>query len=230
MIILPAIIALLIEGAVIGGLASAVICGMEDRRNLPSDAPKSQRTAHKCAAEGALVGGLFGAGVGSAFAGVGGLVDDIAKPMANVADDALKPAIATLDDIAKPATQGLRRLHKLIAKHRQALSKGEANMTRARFHEWLPKGAGNHGYVYIMDDLSAPGRYKIGKTIAPSRRLREIAKKTKARYFCVIPTANMHVLEASLHARIAASRLADIGAGTEFFYLKAGQLNAACNA
>ena len=179
MIVIPAIIVAIVEAAVIGGLAGAVICGMEDRRTLPSDAPKELRTAHKCAVEGALVGGIFSGGfyvAGVAIGGVSGAVDDFALPAFNTMDDAARYAararIATslddlayqavddlikptgaLDNIAKPAPKSFGRIRQWFGKDLNAPLRLEANIERVSFFKSLrlPKNANpKAGFTYVV--------------------------------------------------------------------------------
>ena len=84
----------------IGGLVGGVICGLEDKRTLPSDADKSLRTAHNCAAEGALVGGAIGL-VWPVVGGVGGAVDDIARTGIGSVDEIAIAGIGSVDDMAR---------------------------------------------------------------------------------------------------------------------------------
>ena len=79
-----------------------------------------------------------------------------------------------------------------------------------------------------MDDVTTPGRYKIGKTIEPPKRIKAVQNdlnKTvggKVDYTCIIPTNNVSGLETSLHKKYAAQNLRDFPAGTEWFMLNFG--------
>ena len=239
MIFLPAIILALAEAAMIGGLVGGVICGLEDKRTLPSDADKSHRTAHICAAEGAFVGGVFGAAgavVAPAFGAVG-VVDDMAK---GLVDDVAKPALGVVDDSTMPARRGLRYIAIRSSRDISAPLKLEANISRATYYKSLrvPKNANpNGGFVYVAEvkKVSSKELYKIGFTKNPSQRLKEIQyrlNKTvggKANFTCIISTNNIFQLESAMHAAFKAERIRNFAAGTEFFHLNPAQLALACS-
>ena len=237
MIVLPAILVAFIEAAFIGGVAGAVICGMEDKRNLPSDAPKELRTAHKCAAEGALVGGAFGAVI-PAFGWVDdigragmGAADDLARTAINQVDDVASMGTVALDDVARGATQGLRNVRGLVSRNLSAPLRREANISRARYYYGLPKPKGSAGYVYVIDDVADATR-KIGITKNPAQRLTALESKLgrKLNYSCIIRSDHMRVLERALHTAFASQRLYNTGKPTsEWFKLSAAQVAAACS-
>ncbi len=222
MIVIPAILITLVEAAVIGGLAGAVICGMEDRRTLPPDAPKELRTAHRCAAEGALLSGTIS--LAFPFFGV---FDDLGRPVASVGDD----AVGFADDAAKLARGGAGQVARSLTRHLNAPLKLEANVSRASYYRWLRMPKGASGYVYVVEDIANVGRYKIGRTIEPARRLREISSRVgnKVKFVCIIHTNYMRILEHALHLAFAPQRLPNIGAGTEWFSLSRLQVAAACS-
>lgn len=243
MIVIPAIVMLILEAAAIGGLAGAVICGMEDRRTLPPDAGKSQRTAHKCAAEGALVGGVFGAGsavVGPLIGGVGSVVDDMALPALNSADDIARSGAGLADDAARISKPRAWRFTRVIRRDIKAPIRHEANVSRVSYHRSLrvPKNANSKaGFVYVAEvkGVSNAKLYKIGYTKRPPQRLLEIQSKLKrtvggkANYTCIIYTKNMFQLESMLLSAFDPHNLRNFAAGTEFFHLSPSLLNAACS-
>ena len=232
MIVIPAILVAFAEAAFIGGLAGAVICGMEDRRNLAPDADKSERTAHKCAEEGAIVSGAIS--LAFPFFGV---FDDIARPAAGLGDEALNivdDVAGIVDDATKPASGGARQVARSLTRHLNAPLKLEENLSRSSFYRSLrvadnanPKA----GFVYVIDDVSNPGQYKIGRTLDPARRLREISRtvRNEVNFVCIILTNHMSTLEHALHTAFAAQRLPNTGAGTEWFKLSRIQVAAACS-
>ena len=255
MIVIPAILVAIAEAAFIGGLAGAVICGMEDKRTLSSDAPKELRTAHKCAAEGALVGGIFGAGgavVG--FTVAGSAVDDFALSASNSMDDAarlasrttalgddfIKPTTNALDDMGKPAIRGLRPMRNWFGTDIYAPLRREHNISRASFYKSLrmPKNAKplqGYGYVVRVKNVSKKPLYKIGRTTRPSERLGEIQTNLNktvggtADYVCIMSAKNMFQLESKMHAVFESQRIRNFAAGSEFFNLNAAQVAAACS-
>ena len=247
MIFIPAILIAIAEAAVIGGLAGAVICGLEDKRNLQSDTTKELRTAHKCAAEGALLGGLFGAGsfiVGPYVGGVGSTVDDVSMPVLNTLDDAARSGISASDDIVIPAPRarsgGIGTVAKRLTGDISAPLRYEANASRALFYKYLkvPKNASpKFGFTYVVNVEGGSSRslYKIGFTRNPLQRLRRIQADLnkfaggKVRFTCIIPANNVRQLESAMLAAFDAQRIRDFAAGTEFFLLSAFQVKAACS-
>lgn len=230
MIVIPAILVAIAEAAFIGGLAGAVICGMEDKRTLPSDAPKSMRTAHKCAVEGALVGGIFGAG--GALVGIvsaGSAVDDLALA-----------ASTAMDDVARVKPGRPWHAAARITRNMNAPLRYEANVSRATYFKSLkvPKNANpDAGFTYVVkvENVASKDLYKIGFTRNPSQRLKRIqydVNKTvggKVKFKCIIPTKNVFQLESAMHAAFGAQRIRNFAAGTEFFNLNPAQLKAACS-
>ena len=237
MIVIPAILVAIAEAAFIGGLAGAVICGMEDKRTLSSDAPKALRTAHKCAAEGALVGGAFGAVIPAlgwfddiGRAGMSG-ADDLARTAINQVDDISRTGTSALDDLAKGPTRGVRNVRSLVSRNLSAPLRREANMSRARHYQWLPKLKDKAGYVYVIDDV-ADGTRKIGITKNPAQRLAALEGKLgrELNYICIIRSDHMRVLERALHTAFAGQRLYNTGKPTnEWFKLSAAQVASACS-
>lgn len=63
------------------------------------------------------------------------------------------------------------------------------------------------GYVYLVQSIS--GAYKIGRTSNPANRLKTFNVKLpfEVEYLAVIPTSNMHGLEAELHNKYAQQRI-----------------------
>lgn len=214
-----------------------MICGMEDKRNLPPDAPKSERTAHKCMAEGALIGGAFGAVVPAfgVFDDIGragmGAADDIARTAVTQVDDIARTGTSALDDVARGATRGARKVGTRAIRNITAPLKREANVSRASYFRWLPKLKGRAGYVYVIDDI-ADGTRKIGMTKNPAQRLSALQSEMgrKLNYICIIRTDHMRVLERALHTAFAGQRLYGVDkATTEWFKLSAAQVAAACS-
>ena len=243
-------------GAVVEGVQSANEHG-EINQQVLSDAA---RGALQGGRDGALIGGAFGpiglavgpaigvagnvvddvAGpaaraIGTAAKPVASAVDDAARPVIKVADDAVRPAIQAADDAIRPALNGIRDRAKSFGGSVGAAFNHARNSLNARFYTRLPKGAGNSGYVYVMDDVANSGRYKIGKTIDPPTRIKAVQGKLnkagggKLEYSCIIPTNNMSGLENSLLKEFSAQNLRNFPAGTEWFKLDAAQLAAACS-
>lgn len=224
MIFIPAILIAIAEAATIGLLTGAVICGMEDKRSLPSDAPKSERTAHKCAEQGAATGVVFGL-----VWPVIGLADDIAISSAN-----------SVDDLATALRRGMRLNGKGPTRYFLSPIKREANISRAQYYKSLraPKIANpKEGFTYVakVENVASKDLYKIGFSKNPAQRLKEIQVKLnrtvggKVKFTCIIPTKNMVQLESAVHALFDAQRLRNFAAGTEFFNLNPAQLAAACS-
>lgn len=237
MIVIPAILVAIAEAAFIGGIAGAVICGMEDKRNHDADVGKEFRTAHKCMVEGALIGGTFGV-VGPAFgvfddigrAGMGA-ADDIARTAATQVDDIARTGTGALDDVARGATRGVGKVGTRAFGNITAPLLREANVSRASYFRWLPKLKGRAGYVYVIDDI-ADGTRKIGMTKNPAQRLSALQSKMgrKLNYICIIRTDHMRVLERALHTAFAGQRLYGLDkATTEWFKLSTAQVAAACS-
>ena len=227
-------------GAAIGGAACGVggaIGGFQEQGSLNKEiAVSAVHRAGECAVEGAVVGGATG-GVGlviaPAFAPAVGsaltVVDDIARPVIQVADDIARPAIQAVDDSVRPP---MRHAHNFVAAPFRLFK----SLKNARNYLNLPKGSGEQGYVYVMDDVATPGRYKIGKTIQPDKRLKQVQSDLnkssvsgKVEYACIISTDNMSILETTLKQQFKSQNLRRFPAGTEWFSLSAAQVAAACS-
>lgn len=250
MIILPAIgaivaaVAPIVEaalvaagiGAVLGGAACGIgnaVSGYQEQGSLNREiAVSAAHRAGECAVEGAVVGGATGAvglvvapvvapAVGAALTAV----DDVVRPAIQVADDIARPAIQAADDAIGPT---LRRFGNTITAPTRMLR----SQMNARNYVNLSRGTGNRGYVYVMDDVSNPGRYKIGKTTRPANRLSEVQSKTglKLDYSCIIGTDDMKSLEGALFEEFERQRRRNLVPGTtEMFILNAAQVAAACS-
>ena len=236
MVIIPAILVAIAEAAVIGGLAGGVICGMEDKRTLPSDAPKEERTAHKCAVEGAMLGmtaGLvmpaFGLFDDIGMAGMGA-ADDLARTGINQVDDIARTGKGALDDVARGAAKAVGKVRNSVPRNLSAPLMREANVSRASYYKWLSKPKGKAGYVYVIND-AADRTFKIGMTKNPAQRLSSLQSKLKRElnFVCIIRSDHMRVLERALHTAFATQRLPNTGAGTEWFKLNSMQVAAACS-
>jgi len=236
-IVIPAILVAIAEAAFIGGIAGAVICGMEDKRTLPPDAPKSERTAHKCMAEGALISATFTAVVPAfgIFDDIGragmGAADDIARTAVTQVDDIARTGTGSLDDVARGATSGGSNVRSLVTRNLHAPLRREFNLSRARNYKGLPKLKGRAGYVYVIDDI-ADGTRKIGMTKSPAQRLSALQGQVgrKLNYICIIRTDHMRVLERALHTAFASQRQYGLDkATTEWFKLSPAQVAAACS-
>ena len=64
------------------------------------------------------------------------------------------------------------------------------------------------GYVYLINEINGP-HYKIGRSVNPEDRTKTFGIKLpyKIEYEALIPTTDMHNLEAELHARFADKRV-----------------------
>ncbi len=176
------------------------------------------------------VGSIDDAGV---VAGSAVIADDAASPFLRRArlkfhavDDAVRPVMNKFGNAAKKVARGVSAPVRLARSFRHA-----------RNYKTLPKGSGNKGYVYVMDDVTTPGRYKIGKTIDPPTRLKKVqsnlnTKTTsggKVQYKCIISTKDMKSLEDALLEQFKPQNLPNFDAGTEWFTLTAVQVAAACS-
>ncbi len=235
MIVIPAILMAIAEAATIGLLTGAVICGMEDKRTLESDAPKSERTAHKCAAQGAATGVVFGL----VWPGIG-IADDLARPAIGPIDDMAISSANSGDELAFALRRGMRLNGKGPTRYFWSPIKREANISRAQYYKSLraPKIAKpKEGFTYVakVENVASKDLYKIGLTKRPPQRLKEIQAKLnrtvggKVKFTCIIPTKNMFQLESVMQAAFGAQRIRNFAAGTEFFNLNPAQLAAACS-
>ena len=239
-------------GAAVGGATCAVggaVSGYREHGELNRDV--AINTAHQ-AAEFAGEGALFGAVIGPAapmiapaIAPATQFVDDLAAPVVGIIDDVANSAVgsigytsaiagstAIVDDTTSPL---LSRARQKIGAAAGGIGSGirlVRNKLIARFFTRLSTGSGNNGYVYVMDDVSTPGRFKIGKTTRPAERLGEVQSKTglKLDYTCIIGTDDMNSLERTLHKEFDRQRRRDIVPGTtEIFLLNSAQLASACS-
>ena len=175
-----------------------------------------------------------------------GTIDDagVVARSAVIADDAARSffssarlKIHAVDDAVRPVMNKVRNAAKKVARGVSAPVRLANSFRHARIYKTLPKGSGNKGYVYVMDDVTSPGRYKIGKTIDPPTRLQKVqsnlnTKTTsggKVQFKCIISTKDMKTLEKSLHNQFQPQSVPNFGAGTEWFTLTAAQVAAACS-
>ncbi len=176
------------------------------------------------------------------------VVDDVAKPIVtkrnymtipivNAADDATKPVLGAPGNVVRPALNKVGKAVKSVGSSVVSKFNRAQNAWNTFFVNRLPKGSGNKGYVYLMDDVTTPGRYKIGKTIDPPTRLKSVqsnlnTKTTtggKVQFKCIISTKDMKTLEDALLEQFKPQNLPNFDAGTEWFTLTAAQVAAACS-
>lgn len=259
-VLVSAGIGAVVGGAVcaVGGAVS----GYHEHGELNRDvAIVAVQSIPKCAVEGAIVGGviapagiIIGPVVAPGIAPVMQVVDDVARPIAQVADDAARPIIQVADDAAAlagsaviaddAASPFLSRVKNAAKSAAEKLGKAVSapwrkwresqNIKNAINYRELPKthSKGNKGYVYVMDDVSTPGRYKIGKTTQPVERLSNVQSKTglKLDYTCIIGTDDMQSLEGTLFEEFRPQRRPNMVEGTtEIFLLNAAQVASACS-
>lgn len=95
----------------------------------------------------------------------------------------------------------------------------------ARNYQSLSKGTHPKGYVYLIQDTSNPGRYKIGRTINPVQRLQQIQRGEagKLHYHFIRQTDNAPALERLWHQKFASSRMQG-----EWFSLSGRQIREIC--
>ena len=248
-------------GATVGGATCAVTGTVSKYHEHGSisreDAEDVAKDAAGCAAGGAAistVGVLLAPAIPAAgiLTGVRApaatLVDDVAAHAANAIDDVAKSAVGSIDDVASVAGSAvivddtakpfISRVGQKLSAAGSGIGSGfrlARNKLNARFFTRLQKGSGNNGYVYVMDDVTTPGRFKFGKTIQPDKRLQQVQNhlnKTvggKVEYSCIISTDDMKLLETSLKAQYKPQNIVGHPAGTEWFVLSAAQVAAACS-
>ncbi len=228
-------------GALFGGATCAVggaVSGYQEHGAISREvATETAQRAAECAAEGALVGGAFGVG-GAVIAPVVApaltLVDDVARPVIQVVDDAARPVIQVVDDATRPVLNNFgvvaHSAHMSTEKVVTTALKRVRTGLPAPIQRLLPKTTRSSGFVYVMDD-TVSGARKIGLSIDPKRRLRQVENLVgnKVNLTCTIPTYNMRALESALHTAFASQRLPDTGVGTEWFKLTASQVSAICS-
>ena len=95
----------------------------------------------------------------------------------------------------------------------------------ARNYQSLSKGTHPKGYVYLIQDTSNPGRYKIGRTTNLAQRLPQIQRGEagKLQYHFIRQTDNAPALERALHQKFASSRMQG-----EWFNLSGRQIREIC--
>lgn len=105
---------------------------------------------------------------------------------------------------------GLERLNRIISELKEGIIEqlGEELMSRA-------------GYVYLIK--TDEGFYKIGKSISPPRRLRELTKKGTEYIIHIIQTDDCHKLENFLHDEYSHKNR-----GQEIFQLDENDLRDIC--
>ncbi len=220
----------LFGGAIAGG-GEAITCfqkyGESNQACLEDAAESAAEGSLEGAVGGALTGGLFGVAA-PALHPVLGMIDDFFRSVFHWLDDAARGVAGAVDD----AFTGIKNATKSAAHGIRAWINRTRNGWNARNYMSLSKGAGNKGYIYVMDDVSTPGRYKIGKTTRPANRLSEIQSKTglKLNYTCIIGTDDMKSLEGALFEEFNRQRRRNLVPGTtEMFILNAAQVASACS-
>lgn len=252
-------------GAVVGGATCAIggaVSGYHEYGELNRDvATLAVQSIPRCAAEGAVVGGLIapagiiiGPVVAPGIAPIMQVVDDVARPAVQIVDDVAKTAAghideaavvvgsaASVDDVAIPVLSRVKTAVRSAAeKVGQAVTapwrkwRASQNIKNAVNFRELPKtySKGNEGYVYVMDDVSTPGRFKLGKTTQPVERISNVQSKTglKLDYTCIIKTDDMKTMEGKLFEEFKPQRRPNMVEGTtEIFILNAAQVAAACS-
>ena len=245
MILLPALsgisalIQLILEGALIGALFGGAIGGSEaviteyqahgeiNQQGIENVAKQAGEGAIDGAVWGSVTGGIFGV-AGPALHPVLAMIDDFFRSILGWFDDAARSVLGTVDD----AFTGIKNTANSAVNGIRALTNRARNGWNARNFANLDKGIGNKGYVYVMDDITTPGRYKIGKTIDPPTRIKRVQSDTglKLDYSCIIGTDDMKSLEKSLHHEFDRQRRRKLVPGaTEIFLLNATQLASACS-
>lgn len=239
-------------GAVAGGAICAATGAYSSYQEHGTVIAESFHEVPKCVAEAALIGGAFG-GAGYVLAPALGPVlsvaDELAQPASQFLDDAAKSVIYTADDAGKavmqaaddaigPTVRGIRSkadsTAKSVGRTLGAPMRVARSTKNAANFKSLPKGAGNKGYVYVMDDVANPGRFKIGRTTNPPQRLNGVQSKLnqtvggRVQYSCIISTDDMKLLEDSLKAQFKPQNITGHAAGTEWFVLNAAQVATAC--
>ncbi len=219
-------------GGAIGGGGEIVTCLQEHGEIHQECIEKAAESAGEEAVEGALLGGVTGGAF--AFAGpvlqpLFAMIDDFFRGIFGALDDAAQRVTGAIDD----AITGARRVADDIISGIRAFFNRTRNTWNAQNYKTLPKtnSAGNKGYVYVMDDVANPGRYKIGRTTDPTQRLRGVKSRTKLEldYSCIIRTDDMGSLEDSLFKQFAQQRRPNAVDGTtEIFMLTAAQVATAC--
>ncbi len=221
-------------GAAVSGATCAVtgaVSGFQEQGEINREvAVEMIQGVPKCAAEGALVGGMFG--------GAGVLFAPAITPVVQIADDmaapVIKPVIQMADDATRPVFNGMRKAAHSVLMSADEVAynalKNVRNVAPPVIKKLLPKANRSVGFVYVFDD-AASGASKIGRSIDPKRRLGEVKSPagTKPEIACTIATSNMKALENSLHAAYAAQNIPNSGAGREWFKLSSAQVKAICN-
>lgn len=249
MLVLPALagfVALLqqiLEGAALGALFGAFfggaisgggevvteiqVHGEINQEVIENVAERTVEGAIDGAVVGVVTGGVFGF-AGAAFNPIFAMIDDFFRSIFGALDDAARGIASAADD----AFTGIKNAAKSVANGIRALINRTRSGWNARNYANLSKGAGNKGYVYLMDDVSTSGRYKIGKTTRPVERLSEVQSKTglKLDYSCIIGTDDMKTLEKALFEEFKRQRRRNLVPGTtEIFILNAAQVASACS-
>ncbi len=228
---LGALFGALFGGAISGGgeaITSYQEQGEVNRTVIEETVESGTRGAVDGAIEGAVFGGIFGL-AGPAFHPIFAMIDDFFRSIFVWLDDAARGVGSAADDVFT----GIKKTAKSIADWILGPIRRRINYGNAANFTTLPKGAGNKGYVYVMEDLSTPGRYKLGKSIDPPTRIKAVRSNTGLKqldYTCIIETDDMKTLENRLFDEFKQQRRMDLVSGTtEIFILNAAQLAYACS-
>ena len=204
----------------------------------------------KCAAEGALIGGVIapagiivGPVVAPGLVPIIQVVDDVTRPAVHIVDDvaghalqmvddAASPIINAADDLAATAKQGTSR----VAVPAAAPWNRALNSFRAKIYKRLPvaKIGADDGWVYVIEDPVTRIR-KIGRTSNPEQRLTKLQGdlgRNGVKFDCIIHSHDANVLEKQLHQSFSRQRTLHPTphyGRTEWFALSAAQVAAACS-
>ncbi len=237
MIVIPAIIAgagailkpILIAagiGALFGAGTSGVgeaVTGIQEHGTFNREvAANTFHAATQGAAEGALIGGAFGAVgivaaplapvVGGAIQPALGVVDDVAKPVVDVVGKAVKPVLGAIDDIVGPtlkragsaASSAVNGIGRTLAAPSRIVN---ARVNAANFRT-SSRAVCSGGCLYVMDD-PAHGLRKIGVTTNPAKRIYGVQRdvRSKLNYVGISPVDDAFKVEKSLHRQFVSQNV-----------------------
>ena len=214
-----------------GGIAGVgtAVSGVQEHGTFNGEvASVTLQSAAEGAAEGALVGGAFGA-VGAVAAPIVpvvlqpvlGVVDDVARPVVGVVDDVAKLVVGAVDDVASKFRAMVNPIAKNVGRASGTPSRMASAALNARNFRNLPKDfCTGGGCLYVMDD-AANAVSKIGITKRPPKfRFDEVQRQvgSKLNYVGIMPVDDARVAERVLHRHFASQNVRH-PQGTEWFNL-----------
>ncbi len=133
--------------------------------------------------------------------------------------------LASIDSVNVGAIALVSGLLGLVATIAEGAKPSRSNVSTHRYQN-LPKLKDPAGYVYLIQEVDYSRQYKIGRTIDPKTRLKQVDIKTPGdtKVIALLKTKDAKTLEKQLHKKYASKRKRG-----EWFDLTDTQVREICN-